>query len=179
MSDEMIMDRVRQGQLEETSLLYERYYPQLYNFYLRISFNREVSKDLTQNVFMRLLKYRHTYDPGNNFRSWIFRIARNEFSDHLKKAAREGLNYHDLEEINLELGNHIEDNEKLDEMRILQKAMCMIDTEYRSLIVMSRYHKLKYREIAEITGSNENAVKAKLFRAMNKLRDAFFSIQNI
>jgi hypothetical protein len=42
MSDEMIMDRVRQGKLEEAGLLYERYYPQLYNFYLRISFNREI-----------------------------------------------------------------------------------------------------------------------------------------
>ncbi len=178
MSDEMIMDRVRQGQLKEAALLYERYSSQLYNFYLRSSFNREVSQDLTQNVFVRLLKYRHTYDPGQNFRSWIFRIARNEYADHLRTKAKQGLNFHDLECINQDLGNYVYDGEKLEEMRILQKAMCLIDKEYRSLIVMSRYHKLKYREIADITGSNENAVKAKIFRAMNKLREAYFSIQN-
>jgi RNA polymerase sigma factor (sigma-70 family) len=96
----------------------------------------------------------------------------------MKAASKNGLNYLDLEGINQELGSYIGEGTKLEEMQILQKAMCRIDSEYRSLIVMSRYHKMKYREIADITGSNENAVKAKLFRAMNKLREAYFSIQN-
>jgi len=90
MTDEQIMLEVKEGNLDLASLIYDRYSKLIYNYFLRLSFNREISQDLMQTVFFRMIKYRRSYKPKNNFRSWIFRIARNIFADHLKsdEAAR-------------------------------------------------------------------------------------------
>jgi RNA polymerase sigma-70 factor (ECF subfamily) len=177
-SDEAVMSMVRQNMLDEAGLLFKRYHLQVYNFFLRMTFNREISQDLTQNVFLRLLKYRHTYDPELNFKTWLFRITRNEYKDHLRRQTRIRSNFADLETINEELRNYTDSDQKTEDLRMLHTALTRISNEYRSLIIMSRYHKLKYSEIAVITHSRESAVKVKVFRAMQKLREEYFKLVN-
>ena len=83
--DEEIMLQVRNGAGEILGVLFDRYQMPLFNFYTRLTANRAVSEDLVQEVFLRILKYRHTYTPGNSFRTWMYQIARNARADHLRK----------------------------------------------------------------------------------------------
>ncbi|HXV74054.1 MAG TPA: sigma-70 family RNA polymerase sigma factor, partial [Sphingomonadales bacterium] len=83
--DEEIMLQVRNGAGEKLGELFDRYQTPLFNFYTRLTANRAVSEDLVQEVFLRILKYRHTYTPGNSFRAWMYQIARNARADHLRK----------------------------------------------------------------------------------------------
>lgn len=46
-----------------------------------MTINREVAEDLTQNVFLRMIKYRNSYKEGNKFHAWIYQVTRNIFSD--------------------------------------------------------------------------------------------------
>jgi RNA polymerase sigma-70 factor (ECF subfamily) len=48
--------------------------------------DRPVAEDLTQNVFLRLIRYRSSYRPGSKFMPWIYQMARNVFSDHYHAA---------------------------------------------------------------------------------------------
>ena len=82
MTDEMIMEAVRNGDLQQASVLFERYNKQIYNFLARMTMSKVLAEDLTQNVFLRMIKYRNSYRDGNKFHSWIYQIARNVFSDH-------------------------------------------------------------------------------------------------
>ena len=83
-SDEIIMVKVQQGDLDKSSMLFERYQLKVYNYFLRICFNKQLSMDLSQNTFYRMLHYRSSYKSGLSFKSWLFGIARNVFLDNVK-----------------------------------------------------------------------------------------------
>jgi RNA polymerase sigma factor (sigma-70 family) len=176
MTDEKIMHRVSQGKLDDVKILFDRYHIRIYNFFLRLTFCQEISLDLTQNVFYRLIKYRETWKKDHLFIPWIFRIARNEFNDYMKKEGRFRSNSMELEEINEITEGMINDSEKSDQVKNLQCALSMLSPEHRQILLLSRYMKLSNREIAEIINSNENAVKQKVFRAMQKLREVYFKV---
>lgn len=179
MTDEKIMNRVSQGNLDDAKILYDRYHVKIYNFFLRLTFNRETSRDLTQNVFYRLLKYRSTWKIDRLFIPWIFSIARNEFIDYMKKEGRYMNNSMNLEEINESSSAMIENPQKSEQVKILQNALSMISPEHRQVLLLSRYMKLRNKEIALIMNSNENAVKQLVFRAMHKLREVYFKLEGI
>jgi len=62
--DEKIMQNVRDGNIAEMSVLFERYHLRLYNFFLKMGLQKDISQDLTQNLFYRIIKYRRTYRAG-------------------------------------------------------------------------------------------------------------------
>ena len=65
-SDETIMQNIKNGNLAEMSVLFERYHLRLFNFFLKMGLNRDISQDLTQNLFYRMIKYRKSYKDGNS-----------------------------------------------------------------------------------------------------------------
>jgi len=84
-TDEALMITVRNGDIDAMSPLFERYHIKLYNFFLRLTFNKELSQDLTQNVFYRIIKYKHTYNEEYKFRTWMYQMARNNLTDFYEK----------------------------------------------------------------------------------------------
>jgi len=177
MTDEQIMLEVKEGNLDLASLIYDRYSKLIYNYFLRLSFNREISQDLMQTVFFRMIKYRRSYKPKNNFRSWIFRIARNIFADHLKSDEATRSNFVDLEQINASIDSVMDDQEKAEKIRILQTALTMIPHGHREILILKGYQQLKNKEIAELLNCSENTVKGKVHRAVLSLRKAFFTLE--
>ncbi|UCG26797.1 MAG: sigma-70 family RNA polymerase sigma factor [Bacteroidales bacterium] len=178
MTDENLMLHVRDGNLDLASQLYDRYNIIVYNFFLHLCFNKELSQDLMQNVFFRIIKYRRSYKPGHMFRSWIFRIARNVFSDHMKRNSALQSNFIDLDDLNLSVDSRIDDLEKAERIKNLQTALTMIPREHREVLILKEYQRLKYKEIADILNCSENTVKGKVFRAISSLRKAFFTMEN-
>lgn len=176
MTDEQIMLEVKGGNLDLASQIYDRYSKLIYNYFLRLSFNREISQDLMQTVFFRLIKYRRSYKPKNKFRSWIFRIARNVFADHLKSNEAARYNSIDLEEINASIESEM-DREKAEKIRTLQTALAMIPHSHRDILILKGYQNLKNQEIAELLNCSENTVKGKVHRAVVSLRKAFFTLE--
>ena len=90
LSDNALMLQVKEGQLEKLGLLFERYNKSLYGFFYRLTLDREVSEDLVQNVFLRMMKYKHTYKGDGQFKTWMYHMARNLFSDHYRKNKKMG-----------------------------------------------------------------------------------------
>src|SRR5689334_10389950 len=86
MTDEMLMEAVKNGDLQQASLLFDRYNKRLFNFLAKMTLERAIAEDLTQNVFLRMLKYRNSYRAGAKFQSWIYQMARNVFVDHYQEA---------------------------------------------------------------------------------------------
>ena len=168
-SDESVMMNVRKGNISELSILFERYHVRLFNFFLRMGIDRETSRDLTQNLFYRILKYRNSYNEGSPVKAWIYQIARNLTTDfylHKKKDAEiMGLysaEVSDSHEIFLE-----------DDYQRLDTAMKSLNESQKELIVLSRYQQLKYSEISSITDMSVPAIKVAVHRAIKQLRDIY------
>ena len=88
-TDDALMVQVRDGDPEPLAVLFERYQVPLYNYFLRLCGQASTSEDLVQEVFLRVLKYKHTFKGQGQFRAWLFQIARSARADHYRKHGRE------------------------------------------------------------------------------------------
>src|SRR5262245_12540646 len=88
-TDSTLMERVRAGDLEQLSELFERHHRRLYQFFLKLARDRSVAEDLVQEVFVRVLKYRHTWREEAEFVPWMFALARNAAVDQFRSRARD------------------------------------------------------------------------------------------
>ena len=71
--------------MDRLSDLFERYHRPLFGFFHRLSRDRTAAEDLVQDVFVRVLKYRHTFQEETSFKAWVFHIARNSRRDFARK----------------------------------------------------------------------------------------------
>ncbi|WP_052108514.1 RNA polymerase sigma factor [Polaribacter sp. Hel1_85] len=171
LTDEEIMLQIAQGKLDMLTILFDRYNVRIYNFFNKMVHNKMVSEDLTQDVFLKVIKYKASYKNGN-FAAWIYTIARNIFSSYYQKIKKERSNI--IDDDKLVANESMVSENKQEELDHLQKALLKLSNSDRELIVMHRFQKIKYEQIAQIIGSNENAVKVKVHRALKKLKEIYF-----
>ena len=177
-SDTAIMLKVKAGDIDKLGLLFERYNKMLFGFFWRMSGSVETSEDLVQTVFYRILKNRKQFKGKGKFSSWMFQIAHNLWADHYKKNhkvdLKQDMSRWELKE-SLSTDEQIEREEQI---RMLYSAMESISEDKREVLILSKYQGLKYNEIAHILGTTEGAVKTKVFRALNDLREQYAKIEN-
>ncbi|MEK6780349.1 MAG: RNA polymerase sigma factor [Bacteroidota bacterium] len=172
------MEKVRDGDLDRLGLLFERYKKPLYGFFYGLNREQELSEDLVQNTFLRILKYRYLFrgEPagrtgGGDFKAWMFHIARNVNHDHYRKNK---LNLKDdLGKWQERLSNDENRSTEIqqeEEWHMLSMAMDRLPVDKREILLLSKYQEKKYHEIGEILGCTEGAVKVKVFRALQELK---------
>ena len=168
-TDHELMLSVRNGKIDQLGVLFERHHKSLYNFFHKQNGNRQFSEDLVQEVFLRMLKYRHTYRGKGKFTTWMFSIARNAQIDYFRKQCRIDDEGPDNSMLVSEESDPEEHLFQKSEHALLQKALLKLSPEKREVLVLSRFHHLKYHEISEILGCNVNTIKARVFRAIKDL----------
>ena len=173
------MLQVKDGQIDKLGLLFERYHKSLYGFFFRLTTDSDVSEDLVQNVFVRILKYKHTYHGDGKFSTWMFHMARNLFADHYKKSKRMGFK-EDVEVTD----RYFKDEENAESTRIqneeidlLQRAMDRLSAEKKEILILSKYQEMRYKEIADLMDLTESAVKVRIFRALKELRTIYEKLE--
>jgi RNA polymerase sigma factor (sigma-70 family) len=174
------MIKVRDGDLDKLGLLFERYKRPLYGFFYGMNRNQEVSEDLVQNTFFRILKYRHLFRGEGDFRTWMFHIARNVSHDHFRKdkiKAKDPLE--NWQERLSTFENRATDIERLEQNQMLALAMDKLPADKREILLLSKYQEKKYKEIGDILGCTEGAVKVKVFRALQELKAVYQQLEKM
>lgn len=178
LEDHSLMLKVKDGDVEKLNLLYKRYSRRFFGFFYTMTKDGATSEDLVQNVFMRILKYKHTYSATGDFEVWAFQMARNVHHDHYRKNKRyvykEAMDPYESE-LN-DTGNRETEMEKSDELNYLQKALDSLSAEKRELIELVRFQKVKYAKAAEMLGVTESAIKVRVHRILKELRDSYVKL---
>jgi len=176
LNDTQVMENVRDGKVEQLAILFERHHVSLFNFFLRLTGSRPLSEDLVQDVFCRILKYRHSYRGTSKFTTWLYQIARNAHIDHLRKQKStlpleeqwdEPPSSDPIPENKFETGT---------EIALLQRAMSRLPVKRREILILSRFHGMKYREIANLMDCQIGTVKAHVHRAVKELGRIYFEL---
>jgi RNA polymerase sigma factor (sigma-70 family) len=172
--DEDVMLQVRNGEVEMLGVLFDRYQTPLYNFYAKMTQDRAVSEDLVQEVFLRILRYRQTYRPGTAFRTWMYQIARNTRLDQVRKTRPEAPFVSEP----AAASSRSDSAQQQQEAATLQRALMQLPEDKRELLVLSRFQELRYDEIARLLGCEVGAVKVRVHRALQQLREIFLQLEN-
>jgi RNA polymerase sigma-70 factor (ECF subfamily) len=171
------MREVRNGRTGALATLFERHHARLYRFCLRIIGNRQSAEDLVQDVFMRMLKYRATFRDDVAFGPWMFRIARNACTDHLRRSTREGAPDRPgaaaIEELPAPDRDAAAEDDRAE---LIRRALLTLPIERREVLVLSRYEFKTYEEIAHALGCSVGAVKVRAHRAIKQLREAYLEL---
>src|SRR5580693_2436117 len=85
--DHELMLAVRDGDLDSMGELFERHHGPLFGYLSKVTGNRTAAEDITQIVFQRMLKYRHTYRDQGSFTAWMYHLARSCAMDHFRRAS--------------------------------------------------------------------------------------------
>ena len=179
MTDEMVMEAVKNGDLQQASLLFERYNRRIFNFLARMTVDNVVAEDLCQNVFLRMIKYRGSYRTGARFQSWIYQIARNVFSDHYQRAKNNYSDYIDVEKISDHMADNEETQQQDEKELLLHRSLERLTEEQRELLVLTRFQQMKYEEVAELMDTTVANIKVKVHRALVRLREYYFEMEKI
>ncbi len=171
LSDEYIMEKVKSGNNDYMTEIFYRYNNQILNYFFRLSGNLEDSQDLTQSVFLRILKYRKSFNQSKSFKSWIYSVSKNILNTNYQSKM---INTENTEIINQLEDTNINDDEY--DLR-LYRTINLLSDEYKELIILSKFQGLKYKEIAEIFSTTEASIKNKIFRALDKLRKIYFETE--
>ena len=173
-SDEELMLQVREGIGEMLGILFDRYQRPLFSFFVRLTGDRSLSEDLVQDVFYRILRYRHTYKPGSAFRSWMYQVARNARQDSLHRQRNETPLQESLHPAVVPHDKVAEEQES----SVLRRALMALPEEKREVLLLSRFQELSYEEIGKLLGCDVGAVKVRVFRALQSLKQIAGQLQN-
>jgi RNA polymerase sigma factor (sigma-70 family) len=174
-TDSALMQRVRAGELDQLSELFERHHRRLYQFFLRLARERTAAEDLVQEVFVRLIKYRHTWRDEAEFVPWMFALARNAAVDHFRARGRDSKRDaaavpETAPEAPPGAVERLEEQERAAQLRA---ALDLLAPEKREVLLLARFGELRHDRIAAMLGISPGAVRVRLHRALKELREAY------
>ncbi len=175
-TDQELMNQVKDGAVEQLGILFERHHPRLFNFCLRLTGDRQVSEDLVQEVFYRILKYRHTFRADSDFPVWTYQMARNACADHFHQQGKVATDDAEPAEPVDQEPLPLEEIESAEALELLGEALRALPLDKREVLVLSRFRDLKYEQIAELLGCTVGAVKVRVHRALRQLRDVYLRL---
>lgn len=152
----------------------ERHSDRVFRLALRLTGNRHDAEDLTQEVFVRVFRSLHTYQPGT-FEGWLHRITTNLFLDQARRRQRirfDALSDERAARIQSALAGPdaaYADRTFDDDV---ESALAALPPEFRAAVVLCDIEGLTYEEIAEILGAKLGTVRSRIHRGRSMLRAA-------
>lgn len=155
MTDKELIRKVHSGHKEALNVIIDRYYDDIYRFCFYLTGNETDSYDITQEVFIKFIRYVDSY-RYKNLKGYLLIIARNLCYDYFRHKKDEL----GLEEIS-EFGKEDARIRAKEERLLLEGALKNIPPKQREVIILKIYEELKFREIAKLLGCNISTVKSR------------------
>lgn len=181
MSDEELVEALKQGSDEAFSLLVGRYKNPLVNFTYRMTGDYETAVDLVQETFLRLYTRAGTYRPVARFSTWVYAIASNLARSELRRRKRwrmfrysgEGDDRSDTRPEPSDPGA-LPDEQAEEAMRAEEvgAALRALPAVFREALILYYIQEMKYEEICDVLGIRMGTLKSRLNRGRNLLAES-------
>ena len=158
----------------------------LYRTAMRMTRNPSDAEDLVQDALVRAYRFYDRFEPGTNFRAWLFKILTNTYiNSYRRKQSRpqessldETVDFFLYNQLSDDSGERVTDveNTVLDQLGAdaIQRAIDQLPPQFRTTVQLSDVEGLSYAEIAEATGVAKGTVMSRLFRGRRQLQRALW-----
>ena len=183
LADEVLMAQLARGNEAAFEELLARYETPVITFCYAFVRNRECAEDIAQETFLRVFRNAQRYQPMAKFTTWLYKIAANLCLNELKKSKlRQTLSLDEpagldpdgtkiIERIASNGTSPLSDVEHIEAQNIIRKAIDHLPDDQRTTLIMVDYHHMPYQDIAEILGVTVSAIKMRVKRARETLRE--------
>ncbi|PKL38050.1 MAG: hypothetical protein CVV44_12850 [Spirochaetae bacterium HGW-Spirochaetae-1] len=172
-SDEDLVKIFRAGDEKAFNALYARYYQKLFKLIYYYVRDTDLVEDVLHNVFIRVFRHVHTFNPQKSFSAWIYQIAVNCSKNELKKRKR----HDDLVRQAALVISEKDEAEPSPEDVILTRhdiqafsdAVNSLKERFRDVFLLRFDHKMKYSDIATVLKCSERTAKWRMKRAVENI----------
>ncbi|MFA6391671.1 MAG: sigma-70 family RNA polymerase sigma factor [Patescibacteria group bacterium] len=167
-----LVHEAQAGDEMSVTRLYELFSERIYRYIiLRVS-HRETAEDLTQTVFLEMIRSLHRYKKQEDvkFTTWLFQIARHRLIDHYRRS-KTVVPIDELADSHAELQVAPEEANVDSYYARVKKILHKLSEQQQSIIHLSYKEDMKPAEIAKITGMSAITVRVEKHRALNKIRE--------
>ena len=169
-SDEELARSAQTGIQDAFVLLYERYFPSVY---ARACFKipKGDVEDVTQEVFIAVLKSLKSYKCQSKFSTWVWTITNRKIADYYRSHQTKPVHHLEYEDSVIHnLSKQTANNEEQrDDLAIIQHALCKLPKNYQDILLMRFVENLPFNEIARQNGQSLEATKSLFRRSMAAL----------
>lgn len=171
MEEQYLIKRLKQGDAEAFTVLFQRYYKDLVLFGGLFLPDQAICEDIVQSIFLKLWRDRVSLDIETSLKSFLLKAVRNSCLDEIRhrNVVQEHVSYvsqypslYELDTENYILFSDLHTH--------LQKALDNMSPELRQVFEMSRLEGLKYKEIAERLNVSERTVEVRISKAIQFLK---------
>jgi len=178
-TDEQLLARYAGGDQPAFAELIGRYQQELFAFLARFVSDAAAADDLFQETFIQVHRNARSFDQNRRFRPWLFTIAANKARDHLRSAGRRG-----AQSLDQKTGSSGEDAPAFidlmdsgmapppgelargEDVAAVQQVLAELPEHYREVLIMSYFHQISYKEMAEMLHVPLGTVKSRLHSAL-------------
>ncbi len=154
---------------------YDRYHARLRAFCDRRTGDRALAEDIAQETLVRAWSRREMFEPGGDIGPWLFRVARNLCTDHLRARARYADQTVLSEHVDLD-ADPSAPIERRETGELVRAALCDLTDRQREVLHLRDVEGVEYPELAARMGVSEGTARAVLFRARRTLRKRFSEV---
>ncbi len=174
-SDENLMLSYASGNAAAFEVLYVRHKGSVYRYMLNLCRNEAVAEELYQEVWMKLINARESYQVKAKFTTYLYKLAHNQFIDHYRKqnvriVVDQSVEVEDVEQDHLSKGNPEKQAQTIQTINKLSELIASLPNEQREVFLLREEAGMSVPEIAETLGINQEAAKSRLRYAISKLR---------
>ncbi|WP_367390472.1 RNA polymerase sigma factor [Lewinella sp. LCG006] len=165
------MRQIQKGREEAFNVLYERYGTKLYTYFWRaLAQEKEVAEDFTQQLFLKLIEQRASYDARRTFSTWLFTIASNMVKNEYRRRSRltKNVSRYFQEDMHFEIPSLSQLDTEYHQAQ-LNKAMNQLAEKHRQVFLLRYQEEMSVKAISEVVGCPEGTVKSRLFYAVKYL----------
>lgn len=177
-TDETLIARFQQGDVQAFDVLVRRYKDQLLNYVFRFVGNRTDAEDIVQETFLRVFKNKHYYKEIAKFSTWVYTIAGNLAKTELRRRKRRKI-FSVSNFVNDERDYDIPDTARNPEQRVdgsikddyIQNAIEKLPSKFKEVILLRDVQGFAYEEISQILSIPLGTVKSRVNRGRLKLQE--------
>jgi RNA polymerase sigma-70 factor (ECF subfamily) len=178
-SDEQLIEWVARGDSSCLGTLFERHNRGVFQYCRQLTRNSEHAEDLTQEVFLKILRKAGSFRSEGTFKAWMFNIARNVTFDYLRKTNREGQKESIDESASATLVDHRSAEQAAagtQYIDILSQALANLPAAIQEVIWLGRFEFDSYEELGLALGCKTGTARVRMHRAMQLLNTEFATI---
>ncbi len=182
LNDSELLRSMLAGDEEALALLYRRRQGSIYRFALQMSGSKTIAEDVTQEVFLFLMREGHVFDPARgSVSAFLLGVARNHVLRRLRvEQLLAPLSDDADDDVPLLHASTdlcpLEDLTRAETIESVRKAVLSLPSKYREVVVLCELQEVSYEETAEILGCAIGTIRSRLHRArallLAKLRPA-------